>query len=85
MKEKTTKEARELIVQQHHLNDPIVFQYFYYVDDLSHLDLGLSSSQGDRPVAEALADYFPATFELTHHEPADLHPDWHTDRYHIGH
>jgi len=65
MKEKTTKEARDLIVQQHHLNDPIVFQYFYYVDDLSHLDLGLSSSQGDRPVASALADYFPATLELT--------------------
>lgn len=65
MKEKTSAEGRALIIQQHHLDDPIVLQYIYYVRDLSHLDLGLSSSQGERPVADALADYFPATFELT--------------------
>jgi peptide/nickel transport system permease protein len=65
MKEKTTIEGRALIMQQHHLNDPIIFQYLYYVNDLTHLDLGLSASQGERPVADALADYFPATLELT--------------------
>lgn len=65
MKEKTSIEGRALIMQQHHLNDPIIIQYLSYVNDLSHLDLGLSSSQGERPVADALADFFPATFELT--------------------
>lgn len=65
LKEKTSAGARDLIIQQHHLNDPIVLQYFYYVSDLSRLDLGLSASEGNRPVADALKDYFPATFELT--------------------
>lgn len=65
LKDKTSPEARQLIVQQHHLDDPIVLQYFYYLSDLSHLDLGLSASQGDRPVVDALASFFPATFELT--------------------
>jgi ABC-type dipeptide/oligopeptide/nickel transport system permease component len=65
LKEKTSPAARELIVQQHHLNDPIVMQYFYYLSDLSRLDLGLSASEGNRPVADALKNYFPATFELT--------------------
>jgi len=65
MKEKTTKEGRDLIVQQHHLDDPIVVQYLYYMKDLSQLDLGYSASQGERPVKDALIDYFPATLELT--------------------
>lgn len=65
LKEKTSFQSRELIMQQHHLNDPVVIQYFYYVNDLVHLDLGLSASEGDRPVINALTDYFPATFELT--------------------
>ncbi len=65
LKEKTSPAARELIVKQHHLDEPIVIQYFYYLSDLSKLDLGLSASEGNRPVVEALKDYFPATFELT--------------------
>ena len=65
MKEKTTLQSRELIVKQHHLDEPVAVQYFYYMDDLLHLDLGLSASEGDRPVVDALVDYFPATLELT--------------------
>lgn len=65
MKEKTSLQSRALIVSEHHLNDPIVIQYFYYLSDLSRFDLGLSASEGDRPVADALYDYFPATIELT--------------------
>jgi ABC-type dipeptide/oligopeptide/nickel transport system permease component len=40
-------------------------QHIYYVNDLLHFNLGLSASEGGRPVAAALAAYFPATVELT--------------------
>jgi ABC-type dipeptide/oligopeptide/nickel transport system permease component len=62
---KTPLSMYPLIRQQHHLNDPIIVQYIYYVNDLLHFNLGLSASEGGRPVASALADYFPATAELT--------------------
>jgi peptide/nickel transport system permease protein len=64
MTDKTTAAAREVIVKQHHLDDPVVVQYFYYINDLLHLDLGNSASE-NRPVVNALRDYFPATLELT--------------------
>jgi peptide/nickel transport system permease protein len=65
LKDKTSLEARDLIVKQHHLDEPIVIQYLYYINDLVHFDLGLSASQANRPVSEVLASFFPATFELT--------------------
>lgn len=65
MKEKTTMEDRALIVKQHHLDEPVATQYIYYLRDLSQLDLGLSSSQGNKPVSEMLVTFFPATLELT--------------------
>lgn len=65
MKEKTTMEDRAFIIKQHHLDEPLVIQYFYYIGDLSRLDLGLSSSQGNKPVSEMLIAFFPATLELT--------------------
>ncbi len=53
------------IREEHHLNDPIITQYYYYLVDLSHLDLGKTGrTQGGRPVAACLIDYFPATLEL---------------------
>jgi peptide/nickel transport system permease protein len=65
LKDKTSPDARQLIIQQHHLSEPLVLQYFYYISDLSRLDMGLSASQGNRPVSSTLANFFPATFELT--------------------
>jgi peptide/nickel transport system permease protein len=47
-----------------HLDKPIWEQYFYYLNDLIHFNLGKSYLE-NRPVTEALAQYFPATFELT--------------------
>ncbi len=47
-----------------HLDKPIWEQYFYYLNDLIHLNLGKSYIE-DRAVTDALAQYFPATFELT--------------------
>lgn len=63
--DKTPPARYAIIVAQHHLNDPLPMQYLYYVNDLLHLDLGLSASEGGRPVINALEDYFPATLELT--------------------
>jgi peptide/nickel transport system permease protein len=62
---KTPLSMYPMIRQQHHLNDPILVQYIYYVNDLLHFNLGISASEGGRPVAAALAAYFPATVELT--------------------
>jgi peptide/nickel transport system permease protein len=63
--DKTPESRIAYIMQEHHLNDPIPTQYLYYLQDLSHFDLGLSASEGGRPVAAALGNYFPATLELT--------------------
>jgi ABC-type dipeptide/oligopeptide/nickel transport system permease component len=63
--DKTPPARYEAIYAQHHLHDPIPVQYLYYVNDLLHFDLGLSASEGGRPVAECLMNYFPATLELT--------------------
>lgn len=63
--DKTPPARYEAIYQQHHLHDPIPVQYMYYLNDLSHFDLGLSASEGGRPVADCLRNYFPATLELT--------------------
>jgi ABC-type dipeptide/oligopeptide/nickel transport system permease component len=65
MKERTTMAERALIVKQHHLDEPTIIQYIYYIQDLSRLDMGYSSSQGNKPVSEMLALFFPATLELT--------------------
>jgi ABC-type dipeptide/oligopeptide/nickel transport system permease component len=47
-----------------HLDKSIWEQYFYYLNDLIHLNLGKSYLE-NRPVTDSLAQYFPATFELT--------------------
>ena len=54
------KEIRE----RYHLNDPVYVQYYYYITGLLKGDWGYSHSE-NRPVINCLADYFPATFELT--------------------
>jgi peptide/nickel transport system permease protein len=65
LKQKWTPDERQLVIQQHHLDQPVLVQYAYYLNDLSHMDMGLSASEGGRPVTDALRDYFPATLELT--------------------
>lgn len=55
------KEIRKI----HHLDDPLIVQYYYYLIDLSHFDLGKTGrNEGGRPVADCLVDYFPATMEI---------------------
>lgn len=57
--------AVKAIREAHHLDDPLITQYYYYLVDLSHLDLGRTGrNEGGRPVIDCLKDYFPATLEL---------------------
>ncbi|MEM2924645.1 MAG: ABC transporter permease [Methanocellales archaeon] len=60
---RATPEQVKIIAVQYHLNEPIYLQYFYYLNDLIHLNLGISPTT-NRPVVEDLAEYFPATMEL---------------------
>jgi peptide/nickel transport system permease protein len=61
---KAQPETIERIRQELHLDKPIWQQYFYYLNDLIHLNLGKSYLE-NRQVTDSLAQYFPATFELT--------------------
>jgi peptide/nickel transport system permease protein len=61
---KAQPETIERIREQLHLNEPLYIQYFYYLNDLIHFNLGKSYLES-RPVTDALSQYFPATFELT--------------------
>ena len=61
---KAQPETIERIREELHLHEPLWVQYFYYLNDLIHFDLGKSYLE-NRPVTDSLAQYFPATLELT--------------------
>lgn len=52
------------IIAEFNLDKPLTVQYFAFLNDLVHGDLGVSVHTW-RPVIEDLKTYFPATFELT--------------------
>lgn len=56
-------EQIKAIEAQYHLGEPVHVQYFYYLNDLLHFNLGISPTS-NRPVVQDLAAYFPATIEL---------------------
>jgi len=58
-----TPALRAEIEEENHLNDPLVAQYYYYIRDLVHGDLG-TSYQKNREVVDILFDKFPNTFRL---------------------
>ena len=51
------------IVEKHHLNEPIVVQYGYYMNDLLHGDLG-TSYQRKQPVLDIFTEKLPYTARL---------------------
>ncbi|MFB6130480.1 MAG: ABC transporter permease [Salinigranum sp.] len=53
----------ERVKEVHHLNDPVWMQYLYWLRDVLHGNLGWSA-QANKPVAAALLQLAPATFEL---------------------
>jgi len=58
-----TPEARATLRAQMHLNRPLYIQYYYYLRDLLHGNLGRSWTTSNT-VAQDLITRFPATFEL---------------------
>ncbi|MDI6887902.1 MAG: ABC transporter permease [Candidatus Thermoplasmatota archaeon] len=61
---KSTPEQVNITREKFKLNEPLHIQYFYYLSNLFHGDLGISATTGN-PVARDLITCFPATFELT--------------------
>jgi ABC-type dipeptide/oligopeptide/nickel transport system permease component len=61
---KARPDVIERITKELHLDQPLWAQYFYYLNDIIHFNLGKSYLE-NRPVADSLAQYFPATLELT--------------------
>jgi peptide/nickel transport system permease protein len=59
----STPEARANLRAQMHLDQPFLIQYFYYLRDLAHGDLGRAWSTSDSVLSDLLAR-FPATLEL---------------------
>lgn len=62
--ERAREEQVEAFRKQYGLDKPLPEQYFIYVTDLLHGDLGMSI-RSRRPVAQDLGQFFPATLELT--------------------
>ncbi len=59
-----TPEQIEQVRAKYHLNEPLYVQYFYWLNGVLHGDLGFSKSAGNILVTQAIAQKFPATFEL---------------------
>jgi peptide/nickel transport system permease protein len=62
--ERTTEAQILLLIKQHHLDEPILNQYLYYIVDLFRGDWGYSRAQ-HMPALECIFQFFPATFELS--------------------
>ncbi len=59
-----TPAAIQELIKIHHLDQPLYIQYFYWLSDAFHGDLGYSVSAG-LPVTAAILAFFPNTIELT--------------------
>jgi len=59
----TPRSLYPIIAAQHHLNDPIFLQFYYYIVGVFQGDLGYSTA-ASLPTSEAIVQFFPATMEL---------------------
>jgi peptide/nickel transport system permease protein len=59
----STAEARANLAAEMHLDQPFLVQYFYYLRDLAHGDLGRAWTTSNSVLSDLLAR-FPATLEL---------------------
>ncbi|PSO53989.1 MAG: ABC transporter permease [Cyanobacteria bacterium QH_8_48_120] len=57
--------AKAALREQLGLSNPLWLQYFHYLGDLLHLDLGSSLTSRGLPVWDVIKQYFPATVELS--------------------
>lgn len=58
-----TPDALQAIIQKYGLDQPIYVQYWHWLDNVFHGNLGWSQT-AQMPVFQAIKTYFPATFEL---------------------
>ncbi|MGA1410518.1 MAG: ABC transporter permease [Prochlorotrichaceae cyanobacterium] len=61
---KASAEAKAALREQLGLNESILHQYFDYLWQLLHLDLGTSLTSRGQTVTQIIHDFFPATAEL---------------------
>ena len=57
--------VKEAMRAQMGLDKPIWIQYFRYINQLLHFDLGSSAYTQGQSIAQVIGDFFPATVELT--------------------
>jgi len=57
-------ELAKLYAEEYHLNDPIQVQYYYYLVNLLHGNLGFSPSRGFEPVALVISQTLPFTLQI---------------------
>ena len=62
--EKSTDADIDAIRERFHLDEPIINQYWYWLDGVIHGDWGYSRT-ARLQVTDAIMEFFPATFELT--------------------
>jgi peptide/nickel transport system permease protein len=60
---KMTAQQIQLVYAKYHFNAPVWDQYYYWLNGLLHFDWGYSKV-ASMPVTQAIATYFPNTFEL---------------------
>ncbi|MBD1548306.1 ABC transporter permease [Roseibium aggregatum] len=61
--EERDPQVLEFIRQKYHLTEPILYQYFYWVEAMLRGDLGVSL-RTNQPVLELIADKLPVTIQL---------------------
>ena len=49
---------------KYHMNEPLISQYFRYLNDLAHFDLGPSFKHSNRTVNEIIGESLPVSMEL---------------------
>ncbi|MEA2089944.1 MAG: ABC transporter permease [Thermoproteota archaeon] len=58
-------EVVQKIIDKYHLDAPVHVQYFYWLNEVLHGNLGIAGpNAGNMPVLTAMVQAFPATFEL---------------------
>lgn len=62
--EKMKPELRQALLQKYGLDLPVSKQYFKYMNNLLHGDLGLSYKYVNRPVSQVIKNSFPKSFAL---------------------
>lgn len=61
---RVSPEIQKNLEEKYHLDEPLLQQYFRYLNDLAHFDLGPSFKHANRTVNEIIAEALPVSLEL---------------------